>query len=208
MHLLLDLKNYKKKNIFFEERKKNNVVSDCYYIGIQYSSDIYNLTNLMFQLNIKGKIKVNVNDDTISITYDESTYKLNSYIFDKFMHIEEQILLLYKKYFHKNIQLNLHSLFSKKYIRICTDSLNSRINNAINNKTINQINLAFRISGLWENSNGTIGIIYKFINIDPVLNISDIYNNSSKNEISNNLNDINHMYKIYPSVRSSNSFLT
>jgi hypothetical protein len=208
MYLLLDIKTYIKKNIFFEERKKNSVVPDCYFIGIQYSNIMYNLTNLMFQLNIKGKIKINVNDDVLSITYDEHTYKLNSYIFDQLIHIEEQLLLLYKKSYHKNIQLNLHNIFSKRYIRICTDTSKTRINNAIIDKTIDEINLALRISGLWENSNGTVGIIYKFINIDPVLNISDIYNNSNKNEDSKILDVIPNMYKNYPSVRSSNSFLT
>jgi hypothetical protein len=208
MHLLLDLKNYKKKNIFFEERRKNNVVSECYYIGLQYSNDMYNLTNLMFQLNMKGKIKINANDDVLSITYDESTHQLNSLMFRRLMYIEEQILLHYKKYHHKNVQLNLHNLFSKRYIRICTDTSKSQLNDVLNNKIVDQLNLAFRISGLWENSNGTVGIIYKFINIDPVLNISDIYDNPSRHLNYHNVDDMHNMHNIYPSVRSSNSFLT
>lgn len=205
MNLLLNIKNYKKGNIFFEERKKNNALSECYFIGIQYSNNIYNLTNLMVQMTLKGKIKINVIDNILSITYDETTYNQNTSIFKQLMHIEEQLLLLYKKHYHKDIQLNLHNLFMKRYIRICTEPPISQTHTTLHNKIVDQLNLAFRISGLWENNTGTVGIIYKFINIDPVLNIVDIYDHSSNYE---SVDNVYYMHKVYPSVRSNNSFLT
>lgn len=162
MYVLLHLDRYDNRNIFYEEKKKNNIISECFFIGLFYSTPLFSMNNLVFEVELQGNFQIHYTDRYIYTSFSESTKYKNKNIFEKLIQTEKQILSTYKQNHNISIQHNLESLFDKKYIKIYTDQYRPPVMNEIN-----KCRIAIRISGLWQNKQGNVGIIYKFLFLPP-----------------------------------------
>lgn len=139
-------KQFKIENIYFSERQKNIIIDNCYFSNILYSTNHFTLQNIVF----KGKIHVDKVEykSNYSICY-YSTFQ--DILFLK--HIEEKLLLLYQNTnLTKNMKFNLYNLLKKKFIRLSTTDIHP-----------GEHTIYIRISGIWQDINNNIGLIYKFI---------------------------------------------
>lgn len=176
MYVLLNLDAYDNRNIFYEERKKNNVISDCYFVGLFYSTSLLSMNNIVFSIGLQGDFQFHYADRYIYTSFNDNTKQKNRKIFEKLVQIEKQLLNTYKQYHNVTTQFNVENLFDKRYIKIYTDQYRPTVMNEINKSRI-----ALRISGIWENKQGNAGIIYKFMFLPPenISNYPSVLSNTS-----------------------------
>lgn len=160
MYAVIDLDNIDVQNIYFGEKQKNNIIQKCYFSNIYYSNIYYTLNNIVFEINLDLNYLVNnINNNNI---FFDTKLKTNRSTIDKLKQFEKQILKYYNQSFDLNIEKSLYHQLKKGYIRI-----------SFQNKPSN-VKLLLRISGVWENHEHQIGLIYKFIkpNISKTIDYS------------------------------------
>ena len=170
MYVLLNLDTYDNRNIFYEEKKKNNVISDCYFIGLFYSTSLLSMNNIVFLIELQGTFQVHYTDRYIYTSFNDGTKQKNRKIFERLVQVEKQILNTYKQNNDVHIQYNVENLFDKRYIKIYTDQYRPPVMSEIH-----KCRIALRISGVWENKQGNAGIIYKFMFLPPDKVVKQVY---------------------------------
>lgn len=156
MYAIIDLDNIDIQNIYFGEKQNNNIIQKCYFSNIYYSNVYYTLNNVMFEINLDTNHLMNINTNTI---FFDINLKRNRSIIDKLKLFEKQILKYYNKSSELNIEKSLYNQLKKGFIRMSVQNTD-------------RIKLLLRISGVWENHEHQIGLIYKFIkpNISKTIN--------------------------------------
>lgn len=148
MYVTLDIETLDTYNIYFGEKQKNNVIQNCFFSNIYFSTLYYTLNNLVFFLEF----------DSITVCPEKNqlffstTNTSNAEIINSVHRVEKQLLTYYRNNANENhIQYSLHQQLKKGYIKIIMHSKSKRAP------------LLLRISGIWENKQGEIGLIYKFL---------------------------------------------
>lgn len=162
MYVLLNLDIYDNRNIFYEEKKKNNVISDCYFIGLFYSTTLLSMNNIVFLIELQGTFQVHYTERYIYTYFNDGTKQKNRNIFERLVQVEKHILNIYKQNNNVTIQYNIENQIDKRYIKIYTDQYRPPVMSEIH-----KCRIALRISGIWENKQGNAGIIYKFMFLHP-----------------------------------------
>lgn len=148
MYVTLDIETLDIYNIYFGEKQKNNVIQNCFFSNIYFSTLYYTLNNLVFFLEFelistcpqKNQLFFNTNNAH------------NIQIMHHIQRIEKQLLTYYQKYTNENeVQYTLYQQLKKGYIKM------------IMHTNFKKTPLLLRISGIWENKQGEIGLIYKFL---------------------------------------------
>lgn len=148
MYVTLDIETLDIYNIYFSEKQKNNVIQNCFFSNIYYSTLYYTLNNLVFFLEFEFTITCPEKNQL----YFNTNNPHNTNIMHHIQHIEKQLLTYYKKNTNElQIQYTLYPQLKKGYIKL------------IMNTTVKKVPLLLRISGIWENKQGEIGLIYKFL---------------------------------------------
>lgn len=149
MYVTLDIETLDIYNIYFGEKQKNNVIQNCFFSNIYFSTLCYTLNNLVFFLEFE------------MITYYHQKNQLhfntncthNIQLVKNIERIEKQLLTYYQKNTDEYaIQYTLFTQVKKGYIKLIS---NTNFNTSAA--------LLLRISGIWENKQGEIGLIYKFL---------------------------------------------
>jgi hypothetical protein len=145
MYLVSTIEQYNKKNLYFCESIKNNIMNDGSFIRILYTTELITLNGIY--------ILINLHDITSEKYYNK--YKctfntiINKDIIDKLKKIEEDILIKYKT--SKTPLYKIYDQFKLGYIKLFSD-----VKNIQNNIFI------LKISGIWE-TQYNYGLTYKFI---------------------------------------------
>jgi len=145
MYLVNTIEQYNKKNLYFCESIKNNIMNDGSFIRILYTTELITLNGIY--------ILINLHDITSEKYYNK--YKctfntiINKDIIDKLKKIEEDILIKYKT--SKTPLYKIYDQFKLGYIKLFSD-----VKNIQNNIFI------LKISGIWE-TQYNYGLTYKFI---------------------------------------------
>lgn len=153
-NLIIDINNFNKDNIFFNDPVKNTIIANSTFRRILYSNNYVTLNNLQFLINVKNvkmvkfyqkyKCFFNDNDNTIKNTI---TLLVN---------IENNLL---QKINNSN-KIPKYSLLEQVrlgFIKCCHDEENNKIND-----NVSSLNIHFKISGIWE-SEKEFGVTYKII---------------------------------------------
>lgn len=174
MNIVIEPATFNETNIFFLDKKKNNII-DGYFSKIIYSSDVFIMNGVFLLL----PLVVKTSHDN-GITMDRRTCTTDS-----------SILSLSHEHRH-TIYFYTHHLVNLQYITILSEMENAIINmykeiNCVKKTSIlglsNQLHKGcfkiykerkhgvasqkkymLKISGVWENSN-EVGITYKFVEI-------------------------------------------
>lgn len=148
MNIVLDPKQFNKKNLYFSEPIENTIMEESIFIKIIYSNELMTLNGVFVDMEMK-------------ITNKDSYFKKIKYIFDTKQNSE----ILQKIY---NIETDILDKYNSKKIKKRTiyDSLSSgnmkifpNIDSDINNCGNKFI---LKVSGLWESKN-EIGVTYKIV---------------------------------------------
>jgi hypothetical protein len=145
MYLVSTIEQYNKKNLYFCESIKNNIMNDGSFIRILYTTELITLNGIY--------ILINLHDITSEKYYNK--YKctfntiINKDIIYKLKKIEEDILIKYKT--SKTPLYKIYDQFKLGYIKLFSD-----VKNIQNNIFI------LKISGIWE-TQYNYGLTYKFI---------------------------------------------
>ena len=145
MYLVSTIEQYNKKNLYFCESIKNNIMNDGSFIRILYTTELITLNGIYILINL---------NDIISEKY-YNKYKctfntiINKNMIDKLKTIEEDILIKYKT--SKTPLYKIYDQFKLGYIKLFSD-----VKNIQNNIFI------LKISGIWE-TQYNYGLTYKFI---------------------------------------------
>jgi len=152
MLLSVKVEDIIKTNIYFGITEKNNIVNNCFFTQILYSTMKYTLTYILldFVLDITH---INETDNYYFIELNKVN-PYNSGIIHRLDMLEEHILNYYK---HKKTFNNHYTL--KQHLQ--NNTVKIRKTKKINVKT-NKLQMYLKISGVWENMNNKVGLIYKF----------------------------------------------
>lgn len=172
MNIAINLINFNCQNLFFLEKKKNNIIDGC-FSKIIYSSDCFAMNGLFFVIPITGKSSYNDNYafNDLQDGYGYNEYADNKNIVYFYTHdlknlqlitllskIENTIINTYKEMngIKKTNSLVLTNQLYKGFIKIYGEKKHW--------KPANEKKYMLKISGVWENTN-EVGVTYKFIEI-------------------------------------------
>lgn len=150
MYIIINENDISKKNIFFGNKMKNNIIENSDFYNIIYSDNTCSLNNIIMLFQIYH----------YKLEYSFHRYKLyfdterNKHTLNKIKEIEKMFLSCFET---QNIPT--YSL----YQNIKDGNLNVRCfdnNSIINLKNNNSIFIKIKISGIWKNSTN-YGLIYK-----------------------------------------------
>ena len=152
--------HFNPKYIYIGDKKNNNIISSCYFSHIYYSTDFFVLNNLVFKLNIYNIKTIQQVNNMVYINFN--SYQPENYsALLKMVQIEESILKYYpSSHGNKLTDSFISNIIKKGCIRIIVREDEPVDIDAINKRTLPVI---LRISGIWENQNNDVGLIYKFI---------------------------------------------
>lgn len=159
MYIVLDLKSFNNKHVYYGEKQTNNILNYCSYTSIYYSTPLYTTNNILFEIPMKF-INIKMNNNILYCYFDLSKDGNKRFI-HTLSNIEHKILTKNNLFQNKSPKYILSNQLKKGYVKINISSqytLSSQLN--INNTNVTVL---FRISGVWENSNNETGIIFKFI---------------------------------------------
>lgn len=162
MNIVLDPFSFNQENLFFMEKKKNNIINGC-FSKIIYSSELFTMNGIIFVLPFKLQ---DIYTPTMNPLYKESTCNIYFYTHDKknmryisiLSDIEKIIINTYKEIngITKRSILSLSAKLHKGYFKIFREK---QITKSSSSKQY-----MLKISGIWENQE-EIGITYKFIEL-------------------------------------------
>ena len=138
-----DIHKYNNKNLFFMQPIKNTMINQGLFHKILYSNDIFTCNGLYIKMNFRETKWLNGR-----LIFD---IEPNQDIMNRIVEIEKHIL--------DKIDPN-----KRAYYKIYEQIKNGNFKTSNSNSSI-----IIKISGVWENQN-TIGISYKIISIDRIVN--------------------------------------
>lgn len=138
-----DIHKYNNKNLFFMQPIKNTMINQGLFHKILYSNDFFTCNGLYITMNFRETKWLNGR-----LIFD---IEPNQDIMNRIVEIEKHIL--------DKIDAN-----KRAYYKIYEQIKNGNFKTSNSNSTI-----IMKISGVWENQN-TIGISYKIISIDRIVN--------------------------------------
>jgi hypothetical protein len=159
MNVIMKIDQFNDKNIFFQERIKNNVIDDSSFIRIIYSNKIFTLNCIIIEFKLL-------------ISQTESYFNKYKYFFNTYIPINKDIIILLCA-IEKNI-LNKLSLINKTPIYRLYENIYSGNIKLFNDDNVtkdsdysaNNKLFYLKISGIWENAR-EYGLTYKFIRAAP-----------------------------------------
>jgi hypothetical protein len=178
MNIVINPTKFNSKNIFFLEKKKNNIIDGC-FSKIIYSSEYFTMNGVFFVIPFVSKSSPPITALSNNIPFvstkvsgreyqdlSESKYTVCFYTHDVknlqyitlLSEIENMIINTYKEMngLKKRNNLVLTNQLYKGFFKIYKEKQNC--------KSPNEKKYMLKISGVWENAE-EVGITYKFIEI-------------------------------------------
>ena len=141
MNIVITPENFIHEHIFFNDPVKNTIMSDSSFIRILYSNHDFTLNGAYLKLQIYN--------------YEHPLYSQNNDLINYIKELEKYILTAY----------NPNKIHSYKI----TEQLTLLLQKNDFDKSTRENTIILKLSGLWE-TNTHIGITYKFIHINRLLN--------------------------------------
>jgi hypothetical protein len=135
MNILIKYNNFNKSNIQFLETKQN-MLFDGLFTKINYCDDFMVMNGLYLDLPVSNKIRPEISDG----------------IFRQFQSMEQDILQEYMS--HRGLTSNVITQKLVDSIRLKYDICESCSGESL---------VVLKISGIWENINGEIGLSFKLV---------------------------------------------
>lgn len=155
MYIILQTKSFNIYNILFGKKQNNTIVSYCYFTNIMYSTPKLTLSNVLFEIELVN-VKYTIIDNNTTLVLFDVNQPRNKDTITTINQIETSILKNYSENHNKKyIQNNITNQLLKGVIKLHSGT--NKIHDKFSTKLI------LRISGIWENSQDKVGIIYKFI---------------------------------------------
>jgi len=175
MNIVIDPATFNENNIFFLDKKKNNII-DGYFSKIIYSSDVFIMNGVFLLLPlvikttpdngtiIEKKSSTYVSDPTTSLSNEHRytiyfyTHQLvNLHYITILSEMENAIINMYKEIncVKKTSNLGLSNQLHKGCFKIYKERKHG---------AASQKKYMLKISGVWENA-AEVGITYKFVEI-------------------------------------------
>lgn len=159
MYIVLDLKSFNNKHVYYGEKQTNNILNYCSYTSLYYSTPLYTTNNILFEIPMKF-MNIKMNNNVLYCYFDLSKDGNKRFI-HTLSTIEHKILTKNNLFQNKSPKYILANQLKKGYVKINISSQHTPQMNLNLNNT--QFTVLFRISGVWENINNESGIIFKFI---------------------------------------------
>lgn len=160
MYITLHTEQFDPKNIYIGDKKNNNIISSCFFSHIYYSTDVVTLNNIVFSMNIYNIKTVQQTNNIFYINFN--SYQPENYnTLLKLIQIQESIL----RYYPGSCGDKMTDSFISNIIKKGCIRLIAREDEHVELESIKtkRLPILLRISGIWENLNNDIGLIYKFI---------------------------------------------
>ena len=160
MYITLHTEQFNPKHVYIGDKKNNNIISSCYFSHIYYSTDNFTLNNIVFEINIHTIKTIQQINNMVYINFN--SYQPENYnMLLKLIQIEESIL----KYYlgsngEKLTESFISNIIKKGCIRIIVREDDNIDIESIDKKVLPVL---LRVSGVWENLNNDVGLIYKFL---------------------------------------------
>ena len=175
MNIVINPNTFNSQNVFFLDKKKNNIIDGC-FSKIIYSSEYFTMNGLFFVIPFTIKSnpyttsyssgKLSGREGNCNTEFTESKYTVCFYTHDVknlqyitlLSEIESSIINAYKEMhgFKKSNNLVLTNQLYKGFFKIYKEKQTC--------KSTNEKKYMLKISGVWENAT-EVGITYKFIEI-------------------------------------------
>jgi len=151
MYVTVDIDSLDVYNIYFGDKQKNNIIENCYFSNIYYSTQFYTLNNIVLHF----KIELNTTNENTGLAYLNTKSPENKKIFQEILTLEKMILEYYNQSKNEcSLQYNLLQQLERGYIKLQVP------------KKLKVMDILLRISGVWENKTKDIGLIYKFLKVN------------------------------------------
>lgn len=152
MNLVLNVEQFNKENVYYQEPIRNTVMDNSNFIRLLYSNQIFTLNSIFITFQLKNAVIENY----------FSKYKC-------YYNVHENVDIIQKLVNIENIILELYSVSNKKKICKITEQLNTGTIKLFANDNIkdNTKKFILKISGIWETTH-EYGITYKFIDINKL----------------------------------------
>ena len=151
MYVTVDTNTFDLYNVYFGDKQKNNIIENCYFSNIYYSTQFYTLNNIVMYF----KIELNINSENTGFAYFDAKSSTNKQVFERMENLEKVLLEYYNQHKKEYIfQYSLSHQLERGYIKLQLP------------KKLKTIDILLRISGIWENKKKEIGLIYKFLKVN------------------------------------------
>tara|TARA_B100001063_G_scaffold246649_1_gene286747 strand:+ start:4210 stop:4674 length:465 start_codon:yes stop_codon:yes gene_type:complete len=150
MYLALNFNNFKKNNIMFSSKMKNNILHNGYFHKIFYSDEYFTSNGIIFKFKLKN-VYVENYFNKIKCSFDKI---INEAVIENIKRIERLLLLVFK--LNRNITpiYRVEEQLKNSCLKIFSDR-------NINYGSYKNINLILKISGIWINGKD-FGITFRF----------------------------------------------
>uniref|UniRef100_A0A6C0JZI4 Uncharacterized protein n=1 Tax=viral metagenome TaxID=1070528 RepID=A0A6C0JZI4_9ZZZZ len=174
MNIVINPYQFNNKNIFFLEKKKNNIIDGC-FSKVIYSSENFTMNGIFFVIPFISKLGTQYTSSYSKISVRESLGYQDC--------VESKLVVCFYTHDVKNLQyITLLSEIENNIVNTYKEmnGLKKRNNLVLtnqlykgcfkiyketqNNKSLNEKKYMLKISGVWENAE-EVGITYKFIEI-------------------------------------------
>jgi hypothetical protein len=166
MNIVLNLSTFNPENIFFLDKKKNNIIDGC-FSKVIYSSEYFTMNGIFFIIHFINKMPDIFLPNT-HINYNENKYTIYFYTHDiknlqyitLLSELETAIINIYKQIngLRKRNNLVLTNQLYKGFFKIYKEKQTGSLETK---------NYMLKISGVWENAE-EVGITYKFIEVSDI----------------------------------------
>lgn len=150
MIILINNEQFNHTNICFGEKTKNKIIENSFFYNITYEDILLSVQYLYIKYSIEN-IQLEKYFNKYKLTLSESD--VNNECKRKLCCLEEHILRLFSN--TKKHVLKLKEQFENDNVK-CT------YNKVLHKKHLSKIDIAIKISGIWENKD-EVGLIYKLI---------------------------------------------
>ena len=151
MYVTVNIDSFDIYNIYFGDKQKNNIIDNCYFSNIYYSTHFYTLNNIVLSF----KIELNTNNEHTGLAYFNTKSFENKKVFETIEKLEKIVLEYYNQTKQEcSFQYSLTQQLERGYIKLQVP------------KKLKTMDILLRISGIWENKNKEIGLIYKFLKVN------------------------------------------
>ena len=148
----INLEDIQNNCIYYGVTEKNNIVSNCLFTQLLYSTMKYTLTYIIVDFFLENVTIIDTDDYYLINIKHDNPYNVG--IIHRLQKLEEHIL-----YNYNNKKTFEHQTTLKNSLNTCV--LKLRKTNFMNTGKHDKIQIYLKISGVWENINNKIGIIYK-----------------------------------------------
>ena len=157
-----NIENFNINNVIISDAIKNSMIEQSLFYKLLYSNDFitFNGIYLYFQLE-----NINYNKDRIILIKDNQN---NLNILNNIIDIETSLFNIMNSNKKKNYKLS--ELINNNNIKFSKSDIDN-IHKFNQFNDINKHNFILKISGFWE-TNDNIGITFKIIKVNKVLNLS------------------------------------